>query len=263
MSVRPYYEAGGVTLFAADLRAVEWPESSADVAICDPPYGETSLAWDRRVEGWLDIIGRVLKPEGTFWCFGSLRLFMALAERRTFDGWQVAQEVVWEKQNGTNFHADRFKRVHELIVQFYRRGVAWERVYKSPVHTLDAVARVTRRKRRPTHTGHIEASAYVSEDGGPRMMRSVIYARNCHGYAVHPTQKPLDVVVPLIRYSCPPGGLVFSPFAGSGTDLVAARLLGMRATGTEIRPEYAEAAAQRLASERDTLQDTLPLEPAS
>ena len=32
-------------------------------------------------------------------------------------------------------------------------------------------------------------------------MRSVIYAPNCHGYAEHPTQKPIEIIDPLLRFT--------------------------------------------------------------
>src|SRR5207253_5557653 len=63
---------------------------------------------------------------------------------------------------------------------------------------------------------------YTSEDGGPRLMRSVLKVRNEHGRAIHPTQKPLELLRPMVRYSCPPGGLVLAPFSGSAAVEVAA-----------------------------------------
>jgi len=152
--------------------------------------------------------------------------------------------VVWKKQNGSNFHADRFRRVHEQIAQFYRGE--WGDVYRDVQTTPDAVAKTVRRKTRPTHTGHIDAGHYVSQDGGPRLMRSVLEVRNCHGRAIHPTEKPTRLIEPVIEYSCPKGGRVFVPFAGSGSELEAARELGCRAVGYEINPEYCEKAADRL-----------------
>src|ERR1700727_213210 len=120
------------------------------------------------------------------WVFGTLRMFMLYAGE--FEAWQMSQDVVWEKHNGSSFHADRFRRVHEQAAHFYNGP--WADVYKKPVMTLDATARRTRRKTRPTHMGTIANSTYISEDGGPRLMRSVIYEPSCHGYAVNETQKP-------------------------------------------------------------------------
>src|SRR3546814_666825 len=137
-------------------------------------------------------------------------------------GFKYAQDIVWEKQNGSGFHADRFRRVHEHAVQFYRG--AWGEVPKFPQYTLDARKKVVRRKTRPTHTGSINEGHYVSEDGGPRLVRSVIKVANEHGKAVHPTQKPLEIVAPLINYSVPPGGIVIDPFYGSGSLGIAAKM---------------------------------------
>lgn len=240
----PSYQADGITLYQGDCRAIlpRLDLAAADVVITDPPYGETSLAWDLPVDGWLGL----LRPARNLWCFGSLSFFLDHAAGFRAAGWRHAQEVVWEKHNGSNFHADRFRRVHELVVQFYRGR--WAELWKAPVTTPDAARRVVRRKARPPHhTGAIDAHTYTSVDGGPRLQRSVIRVRSCHGTAVHPTQKPLGIVTPLLAYSCPPGGLVLDPFTGSGTTLLAARLLGCCAIGIEREARYCELAVRRLA----------------
>lgn len=238
--MQPYYADELVTLYHGDAREI-LPSITADVVVADPPYGETSLAWDRWPDGWL---AAAASTSTSLWCFGSLRLLMARHPDFAAAGWKFAQDVVWEKHNGSNFHADRFRRVHELVAHFYRGR--WSDLHRAVPTTPDAVARTVRRKTRPPHMGQIERSAYESHDGGPRMQRSVIQARSTHGYAIHPTQKPTEILTPLIAYSCPPGGLVVDPFAGSGSTLVAARDLGRRAVGIEIDERYCEAAAERL-----------------
>ncbi|WP_250512658.1 site-specific DNA-methyltransferase [Caballeronia sp. INDeC2] len=213
-----------------------WPAAFADACITDPPYGDTSLAWDRRCEGWLVQVARVLKPSAAIWVFGSMRFIAGMFDEMESYGFKYAQDIVWEKQNGSGFHADRFRRVHEHAVQFYRG--AWSEIYKEPQFTNDARAKTVRRKTRPTHTGHIEAGHYVSEDGGPRLVRSVIDIANEHGRALHPTQKPLGILAPLIAYSVPPGGIVVDPFLGSGSTAIAARQLGRQFVGCELNPDY-------------------------
>lgn len=235
--MQPYYADDSVTLYHGDCREFHAPV--CDMTLADPPYGDTSLAWDRWPDGWLMNVGG-----DSLWCFGSMRMF--LEHRDEFRDWKFAQDLVWEKQNGSSFHNDRFKRVHEGVSQFYRGE--WSCIYKAVVTTPDAIKRQVRRKRRPPHMGHIDASAYTSEDGGPRMMRSVLYARNCHGFAEHPTQKPVTILQPLIEYSCPPGGTVYVPFSGVGSELETARFLGRKAIGIEIDERYCEATAKRLSS---------------
>jgi len=219
-----------------------------DMLIADPPYGDTSLHWDERVDGWIEKAMLLIKPNGSMWVFGSMRFFQDYGMKFREVGWKLAQDIVWEKRNGSSFHADRFKRVHEHVVQYYRYGDAWERVYNNVQKTPDATARTVRRKKRPPHTGHIEAGAYTSEDGGPRVMRSVIYMRSCHGSAIHPTEKPDALMEILIRTSCPPGGIVGDLFAGSGSAGEAAIRAGRNYIGTEIDAEMATKARNRIAS---------------
>lgn len=237
-----YYQDEYVTLYHGDSRAM--PEIiEADCVVTDPPYGDTSLEWDVYPTGWVDIIGAYLPTVSSLWCFGSMR--MHLEQRDDFANWTYGQEVIWEKHNGSGFHADRFKRVHEIAVHYYRGP--WAEVFKAPQYTADATARTVRRKKRPTHMGDIEAGSYTSVDGGPRLMRSVQQVRSMHGKAIHPTEKPVGILEPLIRYSCPPLGTVLDPFAGSGSTLAAARNVGRSAIGFEAREDYCEAAAKRLA----------------
>lgn len=218
-----------------------------DMLLADPPYGDTSLAWDRRCEGWIEAAADLLKPTGSMWVFGSMRLFQDMGTSFRLAGWKFAQDVVWEKHNGSGFHADRFKRVHEHACQYYR--VAWGDVYNAVQTTPDAVARVVKRKKgRPAHMGHIEQAAYQSIDGGPRIMRSVIYMRSHHGRAIHPTEKPSDLIEVLIRTSCPPDGIVGDLFAGSGAAGEAAMRAGRRYAGCEIDAAMAMRANDRLSA---------------
>lgn len=235
----PYWQDDAVTLYQGDARVL-LPHLQADCIITDPPYGDTSLEWDRWPIDWPDFASATA-PQ--MWCFGSFRMFAK--QWGQFSQWNYAQEIVWEKHNGTNPQNDRFRRVHELAVHFYRGE--WSGIHKQPVMTNDATARTVRRKKRPPQWGDIGAASYRSEDGGPRLMGSVIYARSCHGSAVHPTQKPEAIVAPLLEYSVPTGGVVLDCFAGSGTVLAVARKAGRRAIGIEVRADYCQVIVDRLA----------------
>lgn len=241
----PYYADDHVTLWHDDFRNYMPTPSTppVDCVIADPPYGQTSLEWDRWPDLWPSFIASRVRESAPLWCFGSLRMF--LEHRDDFCLWTFAQDVVWEKHNGSSFHADRFRRVHEQAVQWYRGP--WENVWREVQTTPDATKRTLRRKERPAHMGEIADSTYTSQDGGPRLQRSVLKVRSEHGRAVHPTQKPLGILEPLVRHSCPPGGRVLDPFAGSGSTLLAAKLNGRTAVGYEISEAYCEAAAKRLA----------------
>lgn len=61
----------------------------------------------------------------------------------------------------------------------------------------------------------------------------------------HPTMKPVDLIVPMIKNSCPPGGLVLDLFGGSGSTLIAAHHARMRSVLVELDPRYADVICRR------------------
>ena len=234
-------------LFTGDCREVMPSFGPFDLILADPPYGITSLQWDRLVHGWERVAHDLLKPSGSLWVFGSMRSFMTTGAGFSAAGLRYAQEVIWEKHNGSSFHADRFRRVHEIMVQFYRSDSLWRGVFNQVQTTPDATRRtVLRAKRRPPHMGSIASIPYHSTDGGPRLMRSVIQMRSAHHGAIHPTEKPSALLEILIKTSCPPGGLVADFFAGSGAAAVACLATGRQYVGTECDLAMADRARTRL-----------------
>ena len=67
------------------------------------------------------------------------------------------------------------------------------------------------------------------------------------GNKLHPTQKPVTALKPLIEAFCPAQGIVLDPFAGSGSALVAARQLGRNFIGIELDEQHHHTATARLA----------------
>jgi site-specific DNA-methyltransferase (adenine-specific) len=240
---KPYYEDDQVELYLGDMREVlPVLDVTADLAIVDPPYAETSLDWDVWPDQWPTLLGEHTR---SMWCFGSLRMFFERHHEFTEGGWKMSHGVVWEKANGSGFSTDRFRGVHEQIVHWYQGP--WGQIH----HDVPKVAYSGPNKSargnasRTTHTGAIGAHTYT--DDGTRLMRSVLYAPAPRRKGGHPTEKPLSLLDSLVRYGCPPGGLVLDPCAGSGSTLDAARRAGRRAIGIERHEPYAEAAARRLA----------------
>ena len=238
--MKPYYADDTVTLYHGDWRELIPADLTADLILTDPPYGETSLSWDVWPKGWPSIAAQYSR---SMWCFGSMRMF--LDRRDDFGAWKLSQDVVWEKHNGSSLAADRFTRVHENALHWYRGP--WADIHHETPTTNEATARAVRRKAKPAHhQGKQGPSYFVSEDGGPRKMRSVMFARSMHGRAINETEKPVPLLEPLITYGCPRGGVVLDLFAGSAATLIAARNVGRLAIGFEMRESQCEAAAKRL-----------------
>lgn len=186
------------------------------------------------------------------WCFGSMRMFLDHANEFA-GGWTYSHDVIWEKNAGTSFANDRFRRIHENALFWYRGP--WSEIYHhtersvrrggwSDRSALRPVGEISRGDRPGQHLGQLDKAPW--QEDGTRLPTSILRAKNLRGLAIHPTEKPVNLLRPLIEYACPPGGLVLDPFAGSGAVLDAARQTGRRAIGIEAHEPYAEKAARRL-----------------
>jgi site-specific DNA-methyltransferase (adenine-specific) len=237
---KPYYSDASVTLYHGDCREIVRDLGAVDCILTDPPYGETSLAWDRWPEGWPSLAASV---SSSMWCFGSMRMF--LERRDEFAAWSLSQDVVWRKPQAAGSVNDRFRRNHENALHWYRG--AWSDVH----HEAQRVGHGGPDKgvvyRQPkTKQWEGERGRTTWTDDGTRLMQSVIDVAHMRLRGIHPTEKPVGILDPLIRYACPEGGTVLDLFAGSGSTLDAARQAGRRAIGVEANEAYCEAAARRL-----------------
>jgi len=61
----------------------------------------------------------------------------------------------------------------------------------------------------------------------------------------HPTMKPVELVARMVANSTKPGDLVYDPFSGSGTTLIACESLGRRCAAVELEPRYVDVVVER------------------
>jgi adenine-specific DNA-methyltransferase len=64
--------------------------------------------------------------------------------------------------------------------------------------------------------------------------------------SVHPTQKPVSLMMHIVKVSSRAGGVVLDPFMGSGTTGVACVNLGRKFIGIEIERKYFDIACERI-----------------
>lgn len=77
-------------------------------------------------------------------------------------------------------------------------------------------------------------------------------------YGKHPTQKPIKVLTRMIKLSSKPGDIMLTPFAGAGSECVAAKQTGYHYIGFEIEKEYCDISEERLShTERESEQMNL------
>jgi site-specific DNA-methyltransferase (adenine-specific) len=230
-----------------DDRVVVWHGDCRDVlpqldetplaAVTDPPYGETAAEWDRWPDGWVEALGEILPANASLWSFGSARMFLEHVTDFTGNGWKFAQEALWIKRNGSGpTGRDRLVKVHEWAYLWYR-GLwsaghhEWER---DRVGGPPSARYARKDSRAAAHQRPGRATRW--DDDGTRQPRSVTYVvevPSVRGRGRHQDEKPLGVVMPLVRECAPPDGLVVDPMAGTGTTAVAAILTGRRAVVIE------------------------------
>jgi site-specific DNA-methyltransferase (adenine-specific) len=257
--MKPYYSDDSVTLYHGDMREVlPALDIAPDCLVADPPY-EMLLrpdrgigAWDIWPDGWTEIAASMTN---SMWCFGGLRMLLRRHGEFEAAGWRIWQDVVWAKHRGSGMRTDRFRPAHELAVHWFQGS--WNDVYHDTPRVPSGRSR-TGDKGAPSSGGatykfNFRDPTVGWTDDGERYALSVIPAKSLNGVATHPTEKPVAVLDLLIRYACPPGGLVLDPFAGSGSTGEAARLSGRRAVLIEGDERYCERIAARLA------QDVLPI----
>lgn len=245
MALEPYYRDSGIDLYLADCLAL-MPELdvTADMVLADLPYGTTRNTWDKALPNKLlwEQYHRLTKQRAAVVCFGSGSFsarFMVdnLAEYR--------YSLVWDKQTVTgHLNANRQPlRSHEDLMVFYRAQPTYN-PQKTPGEAPHS--RGSTRERTINHWGSFDNTEVPEYEGEylqhPRSVWS--YKRPKDGF--NETQKPVDLCEALIRSYTDPGELVLDNAAGSGTTLLAARNIGRRAIGIEIRESQAEIAVKRL-----------------
>ncbi|KKN18723.1 hypothetical protein LCGC14_0952840 [marine sediment metagenome] len=63
---------------------------------------------------------------------------------------------------------------------------------------------------------------------------------------IHPTERPIPLMMDVLATFCPPSGRILVPFLGSGNTILAANNLGMNAFGSDLTQSYKEAFTVRV-----------------
>ena len=131
-------------------------------------------------------------------------------------GWRLHQELVWVKNSIVLGHSD-YHYAHEPILYGYTPGPG--------------------RPGRGAHAG----TRWYGDNSASSVLAYDKPSRNLE----HPTMKPVGLVSECLVNSTRSGDLVYEPFAGSGSTLIAAEQLGRRCYGIEIDPAYAQVTIER------------------
>lgn len=246
------------------------PDQCIDVAIADPPYNASkgsNWQWDNSKPlpgfggnwskvmadwddmpladyfeftlAWLNEIKRLVKQTGSIWVHGTYHNVGIINVAMQILSLEIINEVVWYKRNSfPNLSGRRMTASHESILWAHTGG-AKKRKYFFDYEASKAMS----------------APEDLLKESG-KQLRTVWDIPNNKkreelACGNHPTQKPVRLIQRMLKLSSKPGDIVLVPFAGSGTDCVAAHIQDLQFIGFELDPEFVQLSNARIARLED------------
>lgn len=235
--------------------------NSIDLIFADPPYnlsgnglkwkgnktgGDWSMvdeSWDKMktseyndfTKNWISNCDRVLKYNGSIYVacsFHNIAEVMLVLKNLNY---KINNIITWYK---TNSMPNMTRRVFTHSTEF----IIWAVKGKGWIFNYEALKEINPQKKK---------------DGTNKQMRDLWELplvqgkerlKNHNNKALHPTQKPEEMLKRVILASSNEGEIVLDPFLGSGTTAYVAKLLNRHYIGIEKEMTYFIAAKERLKS---------------
>jgi DNA modification methylase len=174
------------------------------------------------------------------------------------DGWYLRQDIIWHKPNPMPESVkDRCTKAHEYIFLLSKSP----RYYYDYEAVLEPVSDKSLKRaeygwdcdRPSTKNASLGGDGIHTEKMGERFVnpagrnrRSVWTIPTSPYKGAHFATYPPELITPCILAGCPEGGIVFDPFAGSGTTVAVANRLGRRGIGIDLNYNYLQLAQERV-----------------
>ena len=182
---------------------------------------------------------------------------------------QFQNEIVWRYSGWNRKNNTYFNRRHDVILYYSKTQKPYFEPFKMQWESPEAYAKARKQK---VLTDEETGRLYVLSDGGAgtRVKRFLDEAmkegRHIDDVWIldkinnsdkeglnYPTQKPERLIERIIESSCPPGGIVFDCFMGSGTTQAVAMRLGRRFLGADINLGAIQTTTKRLIAVAESL----------
>jgi site-specific DNA-methyltransferase (adenine-specific) len=241
------------------------PSDSAQIIIADPPYNigkdfgndsdkqsmDDYLAW---TDKWLKECLRILKPNGSMFIYGFSEILALILARVPYN--INRRWLVWHYTNKNVASLNFWQRSHESVILLWKEDKVFHRDAIREPYTegfLNGAAGKERAATKGRFSKGDKTTTYNAHPDGA-LPRDVVKIPALAGGAGmkervnHPTQKPLALCEKLILSCKQPAtsGYVLIPFAGSGSECVAAKNLELPFIGIEINSEYINIINERL-----------------
>lgn len=231
------------------------PSQMADLIIVDPPYNlsknfngfqfkaSTGSQYLEYLRSWFPQLCKLLKPTGSLYLCGDWKSTSALQQVME-ENLTVMNRITWQREKGRGASKNWKNGMEDIWF-----GVQDKNDYYFDLESVKQKKKVLA----PYREGGVPKDWEQGEDGKFRLTCPsnfwddiTVPYWSMPENTDHPTQKPEKLIAKLILASCPPDGLVFDPFLGSGTTSVVAKKLGRKYLGIEMNEEYCLWAEKRL-----------------
>lgn len=221
-------------------------DKSIDMILCDLPYGITARnKWDIVIpfDKLWEHYNRIIKDNGAIVLFGS-GMFTSSLMQSNSKMWRY--NLIWHKTTPTGFlNANRMPlRAHEDIVVFYKSLPTY-----NPQKTNGHERKVSKaeHKRNSKKTEDYGEHGLTTYDSTERYPTSILtFATDKQKEALHPTQKPVELLEWLIKTYTNEGEVILDNCMGSGSTGVAAINTNRSFIGIELDEGYFEIAENRI-----------------
>ncbi|MDO6830031.1 site-specific DNA-methyltransferase [Mesomycoplasma ovipneumoniae] len=204
-----------------------------DAVITDPPYnisrknnfksiGRSGIdfgEWDKNFDQseWINLTSPFIKNGGSIIIFNDWKNLGEIARTLELNGFLVKDLIRWVKKNPMPRNTKRrYVSDFEFALWAVKPGKKW---------TFNFELKKDKAYIKPEYV-------YSSELGSAKRL--------------HPTQKPLNLIIDLIELHTNPNDLVLDLFMGSGTTAIAALKTKRRFIGSEIDEGYYKKIMERL-----------------
>lgn len=200
---------------------------------------------------------RVLKSSGTIFFHGDHNNthLARLVLDEVFGVSNFVSEIIWHYKRWSNPKRGLLQQHQNILVYSKTPDFKWNTIFTdySPTTNIDQIMQKRGRDERGKAIYQRDASGntvYADEKRGVPLgdVWEIPFlnpkAKERTGY---PTQKPILLLEKIIGLATDEGDLVLDPFCGSGTTLVAAKLMDRKYVGLDISPDAIHLSESRLA----------------
>ena len=212
-------------------------DNSVDLIIIDPPYLITKEKWDKE-EQVTEILSknlfRILKPNGNFYCWGSVgeknQLLIDWLYMFKNTGWYFKDWITWKKQRGMG-NRRGWLYTREEILWFVKdnKRFIWNK--ENQYHDFCGASNESKKRFK---NGVGLRISNVWQD----IMEEKLNGKNIK--ALHFTPKPLKAIERIVLAHTKENDVVLDCFLGSGTTMQVCNELNRNCIGIEKNLEYYE-----------------------